>query len=117
MSLNLVLTYENSALAAPQSFRNAMQAAANILDSVIQDNITVTVLVGYGDFNNRQYTVNPTSAEGDDLNGLEVSYTDLKSALAIHETSLVDQTFVNSLPNTSSVNNVSLLWVPSAVGK
>jgi hypothetical protein len=35
MSLNLVLDYENSALAAPQSFRNGMQAAANILDSLI----------------------------------------------------------------------------------
>ena len=31
MSLNLVLDYENSALAAPQSFRDAMQAAAKAL--------------------------------------------------------------------------------------
>jgi hypothetical protein len=42
MSLNLVLAYEASALAAPQSFRDAMQAAANILDSLIADN-TVTI--------------------------------------------------------------------------
>jgi serralysin len=117
MSLNLVLSYESSALAAPQSFRNAMQAAANILDSVIQDNITVTIQVGYGDFNNGQFTVNPTSAEGGDLSGLDVSYAALRSTLAIHETSSVDQTFVNSLPNASSVNGVSSLAVPSAVGK
>jgi hypothetical protein len=44
--MNLILSYESSALAAPQSFRDAMQAAANILDSVITDNITVTIRVG-----------------------------------------------------------------------
>jgi 20S proteasome alpha/beta subunit len=117
MSLNLVLAYESSALAAPQSFRNGMQAAANILDSLIQDNITVTIQVGYGDWDNGQDTGITTGAEGGDLNGLNVSYTSLRSALASHETSAVDQTFVNSLPNTSTVNGVSSLWVPSAVGK
>ena len=48
--MNLVLDYESSALAAPQSFRDAMQSAANILDSAVTDNITVTILVGYGDW-------------------------------------------------------------------
>lgn len=42
MSLNLVLSYESSALAAPQSFRDGMQLAANTLDSLIADN-TVTI--------------------------------------------------------------------------
>ena len=32
--MNLVLFYESSALAAPQSFRDGMQASANILDLV-----------------------------------------------------------------------------------
>src|ERR1700681_644791 len=117
MSLNLVLAYESSALAAPQSFRDAMQAAANILDSLIQDNITVTIQVGYGDWDNGQDTGITTGAEGGDLNGLTVSYAGLRASLASHETSTVDQTFVNSLPNTSTVNGVSSLWVPSAVGK
>ena len=117
MSLNLVLAYESSALAAPQSFRDGMQAAANILDSLIRNNITITIQVGYGDWNNNQDTGILTGAEGGDLNGLDVSYTNLRTALASHETSTVDQTFVNSLPNTSTVNGVSSLWVPSAVGK
>ncbi len=117
MSLNLVLAYESSALAAPQSFRDAMQAAANILDTLIQDNITITIQVGYGDWDNGQDTGITTGAEGGDLNGLTVSYTSLRASLASHETSTVDQTFVNSLPNTSTVNGVSSLWVPSAVGK
>src|ERR1700681_539189 len=117
MPLNLVLAFESSALAAPQSFRNAMQAAASVLDSLIQDNITVTIQVGYGDWNNGQDTGITTGAEGGDLNGLTVSYAGLRASLASHETPTVDQTFVNSLPNTSTVNGVSSLWVPSAVGK
>jgi serralysin len=117
MSLNLVLDYESSALAAPQSFRDAMQTAVNILDSLIVNNITVTILVGYGDWNNGADTGLTTSAEAGDLNGLVVSYSNLRTALASHETSGFDQTFVNSLPNTSAVNGVSNFYVPSAVAK
>ena len=117
MSLNLVLDYESSALAAPQSFRDAMQAAANILDATILDNITVTIRVGYGDWNNNQDTGITTGAEGGVLNGLTVSYASLRAALATHETSTVDQTFVSSLPSTSSLNGVSSFFIPSAVAK
>src|SRR5450759_880294 len=113
MSLNLVLAYESSALAAPQSFMDGMQTAANILDSLIADNITVTIRVGYGDWNNNQDTGLTTGVEGGDLLGLNESYTNLRSALASHETSTVDQTFVNSLPSTSSLNGVSNFYVPS----
>ena len=115
MSLNLVLSYESSALAAPQSFRHGMQAAANILDSLIANNITVTIQVRYGDWDNNADTGLTTSAEGGDLNGLYVSYTSLRAALASHETSALDQKFVNSLPNASSVNGISYFYVPSAV--
>lgn len=117
MSLNLVLSYESSALAAPQSFRDGMQTAANILDSLILNNITVTIRVGYGDWNNNADTGLTTGAEGGDLYGLNASYTNLRAALASHETSTNDQTFVNSLPSTSSLNGTSTFFVPSAVGK
>src|ERR1700687_3140101 len=117
MSLNLVLDYESSALAAPQSFRDAMQTAANILDATIKDNITITIQVGYGDYYNNQLTGLGTSAVGGDLYGSYVSYTSLRAALASHETSTLDQTFVNSLPNATSVNGMSTFYVPSAVEK
>ncbi|HEY5504495.1 MAG TPA: NF038122 family metalloprotease, partial [Sedimentisphaerales bacterium] len=87
------------------------------MDSLIFNNITVTIRVGYGDWNNNQYTGLTTGAEGGTLNGLNESYTNLIAALASHETSAVDQTFVNSLPNTSSLNGVSNFYVPSAVDK
>jgi protocatechuate 3,4-dioxygenase beta subunit len=115
--MNLILDYESSALAAPQSFLNAMQTAVNILDSTILNNITVTIEVGYNDFLNNEITNLGASAEGGDLSGSFVSYTSLRAALASHETSSLDQTFVNSLPTTSSVNGVSSLYVPSAVEK
>src|SRR5258708_17428139 len=117
MSLNLVLDYESTALAAPQSFRDAMQTAANILDSTIQNNITVSMDRGDGDWDNGLMTGLGTSAVGGDLYGSYVSYTTLRAALASHEASAVDQTFVNSLPTTSSVNGVSSFYVASAVEK
>jgi hypothetical protein len=66
-----------------------MQAAANILDSLILNNITVNIQVTYD-------TSLGTSAEGEDLNGGMVAYSSLRNALAAHETSSADQTFVNS---------------------
>jgi hypothetical protein len=46
MSLNLILSYENPALAGPESLRAAMQAAADILGSLILNNSTVPIQVG-----------------------------------------------------------------------
>ncbi len=115
--MNLVLQYESSALAAPQSFLDAMQTAANILDSTILNNITVTIEVGYNDLLNNTITGLGTSAVGADISGSFVSYTALKAALASHENSTLDQTFVNSLPTTTSVNGQSNFYVPSAIEK
>jgi protocatechuate 3,4-dioxygenase beta subunit len=117
MSLNLVLNYEPSALAAPQSFRDAMQTAANILQATIKDNITVTIQVGYGDYYNNAITGLGTSAVGGDLYGNFVSYASLKAALASHVTSTLDQTFINSLPNGTSVNGLSGFYIPSTIEK
>ncbi|MDU1694128.1 MAG: NF038122 family metalloprotease, partial [Bradyrhizobium sp.] len=115
--MNLVLNYESSALAAPQSFRDAMQTAANILDVEILDNITVTILVGYGDWNNGAFTTKKGQALGGSLDDLFVNYSDLRSALAAHETSVLDQSVVNSLPNTSTIDNHYAFGVSSAVAK
>lgn len=115
--LIIILNYEASALAAPQSFRDGCQAAANMLMATIKDNITVTILVGYDDFNNNAITGLGTSAAGSDIGGSFVSYTDLLAALTTHETSTLDQTFVNSLPAGSSVNGVSGQHLAAAVQK
>jgi VCBS repeat protein len=117
MSLNLSLDFEQSALNAPQSFRDGIQTAASILEALITDPITVTIRVGYGDWNNNSDTGLTTGAEGGDLNGVYESYSALRTALAAHVTSAIDQTFLNSLPNTSSLNGLSSFYVPSADAK
>jgi hypothetical protein len=94
-----------------------MQSAVNILDAAIYDNITLTIQVGYNDFNNGQIKNLGTSAVGGDWYGSYVSYDSLRASLASHETSSLDQTFVNSLPSAASVNGVSNFYVPSAVEK
>src|SRR5258708_30848548 len=94
-----------------------MHTTANILDATIKDNITVNIQVGYGDYYNNVITGLGTSAVGGDLTGSYVSYSSLRAALASHETSTLDQTFVNSLPNTTSVNGMSGFYVPSALEK
>jgi hypothetical protein len=77
MSLNIVLSYQNS---APQSFKDGMQAAANILNSLILNNITVNIQVTYD-------TSLRTSAKGGDFYRLTESYITLRTALVSHETS------------------------------
>jgi hypothetical protein len=112
--MNLCLDYEAN---VPQSVRDAAQTAASILDNLILDNITVHILVGYGDLNNGQFTVDPGDANGTPLSGMNENYADLRSRLASHETSSVGQTFVNSLPNTQSVDGISTFFVPSAIAR
>jgi len=94
-----------------------MQTAANILDAVIYNNITITIRVGYGDYNNGEKTNLTTAEYGGVLNGITESYATLRAALASHESSGTDVTFVNSLPNTSSINGVSSFYVPSAIAE
>jgi hypothetical protein len=45
------LGYDSFALAAPQSFRDGMEAAATMLEHRLIDNITVNISVGYGEIN------------------------------------------------------------------
>jgi serralysin len=95
----------------------AVLTAANILDAAIYNNITVTILVGYGDLNNGDITGLTNVDCGESLDGVYVSYSTLRAALASHESSSLDVTFVNSLPNTSSINSVSDFCVPSAIAE
>ncbi len=94
-----------------------MQTAANILDAEVLDNITVTLLVGYGDWNNGAVKTKTGQALGGSLNDLFVYYPDLRSALAAHETSSLDQSVVNALPNTSTIDNSYAFGVSPAVAK
>ena len=115
------LEYEANALSAPQSFRDGMQAAANLLQAAFDDNITDNIKVSYGTFGTAP-PPNQNTSEGDigySGNGTEgmgvvESYSNLRSLLASHATSPDDMTSVNSLPNTTSLQGHSSFTIGTA---
>jgi VCBS repeat-containing protein len=119
MIINLV--YDAAALAAPQSFRDGMQAAANMLDAHLIDNITVNIAVSYGTFNGaalpNQNTSEGQIGPGGDGAGDTESYSNLRNLLATHETSTTDVTSVNNLPTGSSIGGQSSFLIGTAQGK
>jgi VCBS repeat-containing protein len=102
------LSYDAAGLAAPQSFRDGMQAAANMLDAHIIDNITVNIAVSYGTFNGaalpNQNTSEGNIGPGGDGVGVTESYANLLNLLTTHETSADDITAVDSLPSTLAMS-------------
>ncbi len=122
--LTINLIYDADALAAPQSFRDGMQAAANMLEAAFNDNIEINIAVGYGEFGgvtlsrqnisegNIGYTGGHTSGQG-----ISEGYSDLRTLLLNHEGSADDITSVNALPNTTSLQGHSSFVIGTAQGK
>ena len=109
------LMFDTQATAAPQSFRNSIQAAANLLQAAITDSITLNIKVGYGEIDGRRLTNG--SAEGGSSDGLNQTYSSLRTLLATHETSAADVASVNALPNTMTLNGQNSFFLPSAEAK
>jgi FG-GAP-like repeat len=99
----IITDYDASALSAPQSFRDGIQAAINILDSTFIANVTVKIEVGYGEYNGTTLSDQRFSAGGF-TNGISLSYSTLRADLIAN--SDIDSTST-SLPNTATVNGVS----------
>ena len=80
--LTINLKYDANALAAPQSFRDGVQAAANVLEAAIDDPITVTIEVGYTEYDQGGTAYTPLT-DGYSLGGtypapsVQISYTAL----------------------------------------
>jgi hypothetical protein len=115
MGLRINLVFDSNALAAPQSFRDGIQAAANILDAAIFNPITVNILVGYNEYDGKALPAN--TSLGGVLTSDSISYSSLRSLLANNETSAADVSAVNSLPNTSSLNGQSTFFLSTAEAK
>ncbi len=106
----IIPDYDASALSAPQSFRDGIQAAINILDSIFIANVTVKIKVGYGEYNGTALT-NQNISEGGFTNGTTLSYSALRADLIAN--SGIDSTST-SLPNTANVNGVSSFLISSS---
>jgi FG-GAP-like repeat len=122
MTINLI--YDTNALNAPQSFRDGMQAAANILEAAFNDNITINIAVGYGEFggvalSSQNKSEGNIGSTGDGTSGVGISesYSTLRDLLQNYEGSMDDITAVNSLPVTSSLEGHSTFIIGSAQGK
>ena len=113
--MQISLRYDAQALAAPQSFRDGVQAAANIIDSYFVDPITINITVGYDEIAGAALGFN-VLGEGKEL-GFTLSYSAIRTALASHATSADDFQSVAFLPAGSSLAGVSQFFIGSAQEK
>ena len=104
--LTINLEYDAFAAAPPQSFRDGVQAAADILESAIYNAITVNIEVGHGeiDLGGPASSALTIYSEGGILSPVPISYQALRGTLAANDTSPVAAAAVGSLPNTTSLN-------------
>lgn len=79
--MRIDLSFDASTAAAPTGFKTDIQDAANILDSLITNNITVTIDVGYGEVGG-QPLASTSLAEGGPVGGGFVSPSEMISLLA-----------------------------------
>src|SRR5260370_14872056 len=91
--ITINLLFDAAAMAAPASFRAAIQQAATMLGAAISDHITVNIKVDYSG-------TGGGAAAGPDA-GLFESYSSIRADL-INDATLRDSTF-NALPNGSSI--------------
>ncbi len=98
MDLNLI--YETSTNSAPAGFRTALTAAANYLDKLITNPITVNIQVGWGDYNGTPLTNQQGSTGGIAL-ATFVPYNQLATALYNNVDSPATFTAFENLPNSA----------------
>jgi len=100
----------------PQSFLNDEAAAVNILDAAFTNNITVTIKVGYGNYNGTTLT-NQNISEGGTNFGYFLNYRTLRSDLLTYG----EPGFFNNfnLPDFNDPNSPghSNFWVSSSEAK
>jgi hypothetical protein len=117
-AMTIHLIYDAAAMAAPQSFRDGMQTAANLLMAAFNDNITINIAVGYGEypaFNGQpgQSLPNQNTSLGGPW-GSSLTYSTLRQDLINTASSTDDNTSVASLANASSLQGHSSFFVANA---
>jgi hypothetical protein len=92
------LEFDASVSAAPNGFKDAVEAAATVLDTLIVDPITITLTVGWGQ--NGNYTIPSTAGAVGGGNGSFYSYADVVAALKANANSPVSMSVVANLPQS-----------------
>lgn len=112
--MQINLEFDSQALAAPQSFRDAIAAAADLIDATFSDEITVNIAVGYGEIQGMSLTNG--EAEGGPAQGWFESYSQVRSWLLGNAGPEV-QSGIEALPAGSSVQGQTEVAVWSAQEK
>ena len=98
--MQIDFVYDNSVKNAPAGFQNALNEAASVVSSVILDNVTFTIAIGYGEVGGTPITGN-LLAEAISNSGALVDYATLVNDLGMQSfLSANDRTFLGSLPAT-----------------
>jgi len=105
MQINLI--DDSSVNAAPTGFTPAIAAAAQFLDNLITNPITVNVLVGWGEYDNGTYSIGNNISLGGALAGIDLNYSQLRSDLIASASTAVDKFAVTSLPISDPTNGES----------
>lgn len=107
------LSWDASVSSAPAGFQSAVIAAAQYLESIFVDPVTINISVGYGEVNGTSLASGNLGQSYAYLNSY--SYASLRNALATHATSSVDSSFLASLPSSTPITGT--FWTTSAEAK
>lgn len=107
--MQINLSFDASVKNAPAGFMPAIEDAAQILDTMITNNVTVTINVGYGEIGGAAIPANDL-AEGGPLLGTDLSYQTLVADLAANGDP-TEQGILAALPANASSQILSGLYV------
>jgi hypothetical protein len=106
-----------SVSAAPAGFTAAVAAAAQFLDNLITNPITVNILVGWGEDDNGTYPISGNTASlGGAVAGIGATYSELRSDLIASASTAADEFAVTSLPTSDPTDGASF-FVSNAIAQ
>jgi hypothetical protein len=110
MQINFV--YDSSVQNAPAGFKQGLTIAANIIDAMMLDPITVAIDVGFGEDNGSVLPAN-VLGEAQPAFGVLMSYSEVMAGLTAAATSTDDAAVVRSLPATDPSNGAGFFVSPA----
>jgi hypothetical protein len=110
MQINLV--YDSSVGSAPEAFKTAMTTAANYLDNLFTDPITINIAVGWGEYAGTPVAANFGSGGPASVSQF-FSYSVVRNALIAHATTPAEAIAALNLPSTDPTNGGSFYVAPA----
>lgn len=95
--MQINFTYDSSVQNAPAGFKQGLTLAANIIDAIIINPITVNIDIGFGEDNGVLLADN-TLGEAQPAFGLLLTYDEVRASMAAAATSADDAKLVQNLP-------------------